>query len=140
MSYDANNVLFPAPVIVPVKEYTQVCCSPRSLKTTASCSSPLTRRLSKPSVRQLNSTTDFSDPSNYNKGNPGLRPESITNLELDYSKTWHKHVPLPWSSIITRINNALQIIETDPVNNETTTIPENLNNSITHRARVDRPF
>ena len=29
------------------------------------------------------------------------------------------------------INNAIQIIETDPVNNETTTIPENLNHSIT---------
>jgi hypothetical protein len=30
-----------------------------------------------------------------------------------------------------RINNAIQIIETNPVNNETTTIPENLNYTVT---------
>jgi ferric enterobactin receptor len=89
-----------------------------------------TRRLSKPSVRQLNSTIDFSDPSNYNKGNPELRPESITNLELDFNKTWHK-ISATFSIYNNTINNAIQIIETAPVKNETTTIPENLNYSIT---------
>jgi outer membrane receptor protein involved in Fe transport len=87
-------------------------------------------RISKPSVRQLNSTTDFSDPSNYNRGNPGLRPERITNLELDYNKTW-RNVSCNIGIYSNLINNALQIIETTPVNDETTTIPENLNNSIT---------
>jgi len=89
-----------------------------------------TRRLSKPSVRQLNSTIDFSDPSNYNKGNPELRPANVTNLELDFSKTWH-NVSATFGIYNNTINNAIQIIETAPVKNETSTIPENLNNTVT---------
>jgi len=70
MSYDANNVLFPAPVIVPVKGVYPSLLLTEKLKNNSQLQFTFTRRLSKPSVRQLNSTTDFSDPSNYNKGNP----------------------------------------------------------------------
>ncbi len=129
-SYNMNNVLFSAPVKVPVKGVYPSLLLTEKFKNNGQLQFTFTRRISKPSVRQLNSTTDFSDPSNYNKGNPGLRPESVTNLELDYSKTWH-NISATFGIYNNTINNALQIIETDPVNNETTTIPENLNYTIT---------
>ncbi|MBS1597228.1 MAG: TonB-dependent receptor [Bacteroidetes bacterium] len=129
-SYNAANVLFSAPVIVPVKGIYPSLQLTEKLKDSSQLQFTFSRRLSKPSVRQLNSTTDFSDPSNYNKGNPELRPESVTNFELDYSKTWH-NISVIFGIYINIINNAIQIIETSPVNNETTTIPENLNHSLT---------
>jgi outer membrane cobalamin receptor len=49
---------------------------------------------------------------------------------LNYSKTWH-NISATFAIYNNTINNAIQIIETDPVNNETTTIPENLNYTIT---------
>lgn len=129
-SYAANNVLLATPVIVPVKGLYPSLLLTEKLKNNSQLQLTFTSRISKPSVRQLNSTTDFSDPSNYNKGNPGLRPERVTNLELDYSKTW-RNTSCTIGVYTTLINNALQIIETTPVNDETTTIPENLNNSVT---------
>ncbi len=130
MSYDPNNALFSTPVKVPVKGVYPSLLLTEKLKNNSQLQFTFTRRLSKPSVRQLNSTTDFSDPSNFNKGNPELRPESVSNLELNYSKTWH-NLSATFGIYNKTINNALQIIETDPVKNETTTIPENLNSTIT---------
>lgn len=129
-SYNLSNILFAAPVIVPVKGLYPNLLLTEKFKNNSQLQLTFASRISKPSVRQLNSTTDFSDPSNYNRGNPGLRPERITNLELDYNKTW-RNVSCNIGIYSNLINNALQIIETTPVNDETTTIPENLNNSIT---------
>ena len=131
MSYNANNMLFAAPVKVPVKGIYPSVLLTEKLENNSQLQFTFTKRISKPSVRQFNSTTDFSDPSNYNKGNPGLRPESITNLELDYNKTWQNHILYLRHLSITLINNVIQHIETAPVNNETTTIPENFKYSIT---------
>jgi outer membrane receptor protein involved in Fe transport len=129
-SYNMSNVLFAAPVIVPVKGLYPSLLLTEKLKGNSQLQLTFTSRVSKPEVRRLNSTTDFSDPSNYNKGNPGLRPERLTNLELDYNKTW-RNISCTIGIYNNLINNALQIIETTPVNDETTTIPENLNNSTT---------
>jgi ferric enterobactin receptor len=129
-SYDANNVLLATPVIVPVKGLYPSLLLTEKLKNNSQLLLTFTSRISKPSVRQLNSTIDFSDPSNYNKGNPGLRPERVTDLEIDYVKTW-RNISCTFGVYNNLINNALQIIETTPVNDETTTIPENLNSSIT---------
>ncbi|HEX4849480.1 MAG TPA: outer membrane beta-barrel protein, partial [Puia sp.] len=52
------------------------------------------------------------------------------NFELNYSKTWHQ-ISATFGIYTNIINNAIQIIETAPVKNETSTIPENLNHSIT---------
>ena len=129
-SYNADSVLYSTPVRVPVRGIYPSLQLTRKLRNSSQLQFTFASRLSKPSVRQLNSTTDFSDPSNYNKGNPELRPERVTNLELDYSRTWH-NISATFGIYNNVINNALQIIETAPVKNETTTIPENLNNSIT---------
>ncbi len=129
-SYNTDSVLFSVPVIVPVRGVYPNLLLTEKLKNSSQLQFTFARRLSKPSVRQLNSTTDFSDPSNYNKGNPELKPESVTNFELDYSKTW-LNITATFGIYTNVINDALQIIETVPVKDETSTIPENLNYSIT---------
>jgi ferric enterobactin receptor len=129
-SYNTNNLLFAAPVKVPVKGlYPSVQLS-QKLKNNSQLQFTFTKRVSKPSVRDFNSTTDFSDPANYYKGNPGLMPESLTNLELDYNKTW-QNISLTSGIYYNRVNNVIQHIQTDPVNDETTTVPENLKRSTT---------
>jgi len=129
-SYNANNMLFAAPVKVPVKGIYPSVLLTEKLENNSQLQFTFTNRISKPSVRQFNSTTDFSDPTNYYRGNPGLIPESVTDLELDYNKTW-QNISFTSGIYNNRINNVIQDIQTDPVNDETTTIPENLKHSIT---------
>jgi ferric enterobactin receptor len=130
MSYNANNMLFAAPVKVPVKGIYPSVLLTEKLKNNSQLQFTFTNRISKPTVRQLNSTTDFSDPTNYNKGNPDLIPESVTDLELDYNKTW-QNISFTFGIYNNRINNVIKSIQAAPVNNETTTMPENLKHSIT---------
>jgi len=115
---------------VPVKGVYPSLQFTEKLKNNSQLQFTFNMRLSKPSVRQLNSTTDFSDPSNYNKGNPELRPATNISIEVDYNKTWRR-ISGTFAIYNKSINNPIQIIETDPVHNETTTIPENLNHTMT---------
>ncbi len=130
MSYNANNMLFAAPVKVPVKGIYPSVLLTEKLENNSQLQFTFTNRISKPSVRQFNSTTDFSDPTNYNKGNPGLIPASVTDLELDYNKTW-QNISFTSGIYNNRINNVIKSIQAAPVNDETTTIPENLKRSVT---------
>jgi len=130
MSYNANNILFAAPIKVPVKGIYPSVLLTEKLKNNSQLQFTFTKRISKPTIRQLNSTTDFSDPTNYNKGNPDLIPESVTDLELDYNKTW-QNISFTSGIYTNRINNVIKSIQAAPVNDETTTMPENLKYSIT---------
>jgi len=130
MSYNANNMLFAAPVKVPVKGIYPSVLLTEKLENNSQLQFTFANRLSKPSVRQFNSTTDFSDPTNYTTGNPSLVPESVTDLELDYTKTW-QNISFTSGIYNNTINNSIKYIQTDPVNDETTTEPENLKYSIT---------
>jgi Outer membrane receptor proteins, mostly Fe transport len=46
------------------------------------------RRINRPNFFQLMPNTDYSDPLNYNTGNPDLKPEFTHSLELSYQKTY----------------------------------------------------
>jgi len=130
MSYNANNMLVAAPVRVPVKGIYPSVLLTEKLEKNSQLQFTFTNRISKPTVRQFNSTTDFSDPTNYNKGNPSLVPENVTDLELDYTKTW-QNISFTSGIYNNRIHNAIGYIQDAPVNDETTTMPENLKYSIT---------
>jgi len=130
MSYNANNMLFAAPVRIPVKGVYPSVLLTEKLENNSQLQFTFTNRVSKPSVRQFNSTTDFSDPTNYNKGNPDLQPENVTDLELDYTKTW-QNISFTSGIYNNTIHNAIGYIQDPPVNDETTTTPENLKYSIT---------
>jgi len=130
MSYNANNTLFAAPVKIPVKGIYPTVLLIEKLKNNSQVQFTFANRVSRPSVRQFNSTTDFSDPTNYNKGNPDLQPENVTDLELDYTKTW-QNISFTSGIYNNTIHNAIGYIQDAPVNDETTTTPENLKYSIT---------
>jgi len=130
LSYNANNMLFAAPVKVPVKGIYPNVLLTEKLESNSQLQFTFANRISRPSVRQFNSTTDFSDPTNYYRGNPGLIPESVTDLELDYNKTW-QNISLTSGIYHNRVNSIIQDIQTNPVNDQTTTIPENFKYSIT---------
>jgi outer membrane receptor protein involved in Fe transport len=49
-----------------------------------------TRRINRPNFFQLMPNTDYSDPLNFQTGNPGLKPEFTHSLELSYMKTYGK--------------------------------------------------
>jgi ferric enterobactin receptor len=130
MSYNENNTLFASPVRVPVKGIYPSVLLTEKLKNNSQVQFTFTNRILKPTVRQFNSTVDFSDPTNYNAGNPALRPESITNLELDYNKTWQS-TSFTLGIYNSTINNVIKAVQFDPVNDETTTTFANLKRSVT---------
>jgi len=130
MSYDANNLLFATPVKVPVKGFYPSIQLTEKLRNNSQLQFTFSNRVLKPIGREVNSTIDFSDPANYYEGNPGLRPESINNLELDYNKTW-QNISITSGIYYNRVSNKIQHVQTTPVNDETTTIPENLKRSTT---------
>lgn len=49
-----------------------------------------TRRINRPNFFQLMPNTDYSDPFNYQTGNPNLKPEFTYSLETSYQKTFGK--------------------------------------------------
>lgn len=48
------------------------------------------KRVNRPSIRQLNPLHDYADAYNYRVGNPSLNPENIHSAEINYSKRWDK--------------------------------------------------
>ncbi len=46
------------------------------------------RRINRPNFFQLMPNTDYSDPLNYQTGNPDLKPEFTHSVELSYQKTY----------------------------------------------------
>lgn len=51
-----------------------------------------TRRINRPRGRQLSAFRNVSDSTNISYGNPNLNPEFANSLELNYIKSWEKHV------------------------------------------------
>lgn len=49
------------------------------------------RRVNRPNFFQLIPYTDISDPQNFSKGNPALKPEFTNSFEMSYQKTFPKN-------------------------------------------------
>lgn len=58
----------------------------RNLKNKQDIQLNYTRKINRPNFFQLMPNTDFSDPLNYQTGNPDLKPEFTNSLELGYQK------------------------------------------------------
>jgi len=88
-----------------------------------------TRRINRPTPRDIIPLPDLSDPVNYDMGNPSIRPEDIHSIELTYKKTW-PGAYLTSALYYNQTNNPIKHIQTDPVNDITITISENLRRAI----------
>ncbi|MGE5108153.1 MAG: TonB-dependent receptor domain-containing protein [Sphingobacteriales bacterium] len=62
----------------------------KSFKNKADLQLNFTRRINRPNFFQLLPNTDYSDPFNYQTGNPNLKPEFTYSLETSYQKTFGK--------------------------------------------------
>jgi len=84
------------------------------------------RRVNRPRGWDTNPFLDVSDPLNYRRGNPNLRPEDVHAFELSYSKFWQK-VTLTSSAYLRQTNDVIQRVRTEPDENGITiTTPQNL--------------
>lgn len=84
------------------------------------------RRVNRPRGWDTNPFLDVSDPLNYRRGNPNLKPEDVHAFELSYSKFWPK-VTLTSSAYLRQTNDVIQRIRTEPDENGVTiTTPQNL--------------
>lgn len=52
------------------------------------------RRINRPNFFQLIPYTDVSDPQNFSRGNPALKPEFTNSFELSYQKTFDRNYSL----------------------------------------------
>ncbi|WP_183557909.1 outer membrane beta-barrel family protein [Mucilaginibacter sp. SP1R1] len=128
--YDTNNSLYSTLIKVPDKGLYPSIFLTQKLNNDQQLQLSYTNRVTRPTPRELNPSTDFSDPTNYETGNPHLIPESINSLELGYNKNW-QNISFTSSIYYNRLNNVIKHIESDPVNGVITTTAQNLKHSTT---------
>jgi outer membrane receptor protein involved in Fe transport len=86
------------------------------------------RRVQRPSPRELNPYVDYSDSLNIETGNPALKPEFATSLELGVQKYW-KTSSLTTSVFYNRTKDVVEDISQLQDNGVTLTMPMNINTS-----------
>jgi len=86
------------------------------------------RRVQRPSPRELNPYVDYSDSLNIEKGNPALKPEFGNSLEFGIQKYW-KSSSLTSSIFYNRTKDVVEDISTLNSTGITITQPMNINTS-----------
>lgn len=86
------------------------------------------RRVERPSPRELNPYVDYSNSLNIETGNPALKPEFATSLELGVQKYW-KTSSLTTSIFYNRTKDVVEDITRLQGNGVTITMPMNINTS-----------
>jgi outer membrane receptor protein involved in Fe transport len=86
------------------------------------------RRVQRPSPRELNPYVDYTDSLNIEKGNPALRPEYANSLELGIQKYW-KSSSVTTSVFYNRTKDVVEDISQLQENGVTLTMPMNINTS-----------
>jgi outer membrane receptor protein involved in Fe transport len=127
---NGNIEMYTTPIVVPSKGLYPSVFLTQKLTNDQQIQLSFTNRITRPTPRELNPSTDFSDPTNYEIGNPNLKPESINSLEFEYNKTWH-NITFTSSLYYSRLNNVIKHIESEPDNGIIVTTAENLRHSTT---------
>ncbi|GAA3961198.1 TonB-dependent receptor domain-containing protein [Mucilaginibacter dorajii] len=125
-----NILLYHTPIKVPSKGLYPSVFLTQKLQNNQQLQLSYTNRVTRPTARELNPSTDFSDPTNYETGNPHLVPESINSLELGYNKAW-QNITFTSGLYYSRLNNVIKHIESDPVDGLIITMAQNLKHSTT---------
>jgi ferric enterobactin receptor len=128
-NYDSAGVLVSTPIDINTNGLYPALFVTRQLTHARQIQLSYTRRINRPTPREINPFPDVSDPVNYDMGNPTLRPEDLNSIELTYKKNWST-VNLTSGLYYNQVNNVIKHIQTNPVNDITYTIPENLKRAI----------
>ncbi|HEY4108218.1 TonB-dependent receptor domain-containing protein [Puia sp.] len=122
------------PVAVPIRLSTQGLYPSLQLKKQVGDGGQLqfdySRRVNRPTPRQLDPFFDVSDPVSYDGGNPRLQPEDLHSAELTFSQTGSK-ASLTTGLYYTRVNHVIKHIQSPPVNDVTIATYQNLRRAIT---------
>jgi len=84
------------------------------------------RRVQRPSPRELNPYVDYSDSLNIEKGNPALKPEFSNSLEMGIEKFWNTS-SLTTSVFYNRTKDVVEDISRLQSDGVTLTMPMNIN-------------
>jgi outer membrane receptor protein involved in Fe transport len=86
------------------------------------------RRVDRPSPREMNPYVDYSDSLNIRQGNPELNPEYTNSLELGVMKYWDKY-SLTSTAFFRNTAGLVEDITTIDSTGVTYSMPQNINNS-----------
>jgi outer membrane receptor protein involved in Fe transport len=86
------------------------------------------RRVDRPSPRELNPYVDYSDSLNIRQGNPELQPEYTNSLELGVMKYWGKY-SVTSTAFFRNTTGMVEDVTTIDSSGITYTMPQNINNS-----------
>lgn len=89
------------------------------------------RRVNRPSPRELNPYVDYSDSLNIETGNPALKPEFTTSLEMGMMKYWKKG-SLTSSIFYRHTTDLVEDISKMQDNGVTLTMPQNISSSTSY--------
>ena len=93
------------------------------------------RRVERPSPRELNPYIDYADSLNIETGNPALKPEYSNSFELGVEKFW-KSSSLSGSFFYERTNDGVEDISRLQSNGVTITMPMNINTNTSYGMEV----
>jgi outer membrane receptor protein involved in Fe transport len=128
-SFDSSGRLIMLPVTVNTKGLYPSLQLTKRLGEGRQVQLSYSRRVNRPTPRELNPFLDVSDPVNYEAGNPRLLPEDIHSTELTYSCAW-PGASLTTGAYFTQVNNVIKHIESIPTNDVVITTAQNLKRAI----------
>ena len=85
-----------------------------------------TKRISRPSIWDLNPNRDMQNPNNIFVGNPSLRPEEVSQIEFTYALQTDMDFFINASLFARKINNSIESIIRIDTNGVATTTKQNL--------------
>lgn len=89
------------------------------------------RRVERPSPREMNPYIDYSDSLNIETGNPALKPEFTNSLELGMEKYWDNS-SATLTAFFRNTNNVVEDISKIQGNGVTLTMPMNVNHGTSY--------
>ncbi len=128
-NYDSARVLVNTPIWVNTNGLYPALFVTRSFDHAQQVQLSYTRRINRPTPGEIDPFPDVSDPVNYDEGNTTLRPEDINSIELTYKKTWSA-VNFTAGYYYTQVDHVIKHVQTNPVDDVTFTIAENLPRAI----------
>jgi outer membrane receptor protein involved in Fe transport len=128
-NYDSAGVLVSTPINVNTNGLYPALFVTRQFQHAQQVQLSYTRRINRPTPRNINPSPDVSDPVNYSTGNPTLKPEEVHSIELTYKKNW-SDATLSSSLYYNQVNHVIKNLQSNPVNDVTITTPENLPRAI----------
>lgn len=98
----------------------------RKINTNNNLTLSFTKRISRPSLWDLNPNLNTLDPNNISTGNPNLRPEEVNQAEFTYALQTDKDLFLNFSLFGRKTNNSIETIVRISENGIATSTMQNL--------------